>query len=335
MAADLKKIRNFQADWFRKDRYSFTSLYELNMFQLVRSRAEFAQHCLCLVSSTVENCRDVKAVPSYMRHWSSESQNRKGASMLFIISELVQGWCNNVAWNVGPLTWLQYKVAINRHDFYKLHHFRSIIPMIQLSWNLARNCHAMRDQQLVSLLHEFLGRSLSACTASLQCAAKFGKEVKWHGRVDGEPAHYCESCEVRWQFCLFCTCFIEACINVASPCTGCWHYTRDQKVAGLILAILVSFNDPGQVVHTYTLLLTCSIIWYWTKVMWLERWDNWRSCIVQSMCHRLSSMIAIFYSTVLSRPKEWRWVPQLLSARSITPLTACLLHSWSRNIQTW
>lgn len=113
---------------------------------------------------------------------------------------LMKGWCNNVAWNVGPLTRFQYTVAIDRHEFYRLHRFRSIIPMIQLSWNLARNCRVMSDRQLVSLLQEFLGQSLSACTASLQCAAKFGKEVKWHGRVDGEPAHYCENCEVWYGF---------------------------------------------------------------------------------------------------------------------------------------
>ena len=114
----------------------------------------------------------------------------------------MQGWCNSVAWNVGPLTWLQYKVAIDRHQFYKLHRFRSIIPMIQLSWNLARNCHVMSDHQMVSLLQVFLGQSLAACTASLQCATEFGKEVKWHGRVDGEPAHYCENCEVCYTLAL-------------------------------------------------------------------------------------------------------------------------------------
>jgi len=109
----------------------------------------------------------------------------------------MQGWCNNVAWNVGPLTWFQYKVAVDRHAFYKLHRFRSIIPMIQLSWNLARNCRVMSDGRLRSLLREFLDQSLSSCASSLQCAEQFGKEVKWHGRVDGEPAHYCENCEVR------------------------------------------------------------------------------------------------------------------------------------------
>ena len=119
-----------------------------------------------------------------------------------VIIELIdgQGWCNNVAWNVGPLTWFQYRVAIDRHAFYKLRRFRSIIPMIQLSWNLARNCRVMSDRRLVSLLREFLAWSLDACTASLQRAAEFGKEVKWHGRVEGEPAHYCENCEVRCSY---------------------------------------------------------------------------------------------------------------------------------------
>ena len=122
----------------------------------------------------------------------------------------MQGWCNNVAWNVGPLTRFQYKVAVDRHTYYKLHRFHSIIPMIQLSWNLARNCRGvMSNASLLSLLREFLGQSLSACSASLECAAEFGKEVKWHGREDGEPAHYCENCEVCR--CSLCICIVWVC----------------------------------------------------------------------------------------------------------------------------
>jgi len=120
-----------------------------------------------------------------------------------LLCAVTQGWCNNVAWNVGPLTCFQYQVAIDRHDFYHLHRFHSIIPMIQLSWNLARDCPGISGggrPQLLALVQSFIGRSLAACAASLKCAAEHGKEVKWHGRVDGEPAHYCENCEVCCEF---------------------------------------------------------------------------------------------------------------------------------------
>lgn len=49
------------------------------------------------------------------------------------------GWCNNIAWNVGPLTANQYESAIIRYEFNKLENFKSIVPLIQLTWNLARN----------------------------------------------------------------------------------------------------------------------------------------------------------------------------------------------------
>uniref|UniRef100_A0A3B3RNE7 [histone H3]-trimethyl-L-lysine(27) demethylase n=1 Tax=Paramormyrops kingsleyae TaxID=1676925 RepID=A0A3B3RNE7_9TELE len=49
------------------------------------------------------------------------------------------GWCNNIAWNVGPLTAFQYKLAVERYEWNKLQSVKSIVPMIHLSWNMARN----------------------------------------------------------------------------------------------------------------------------------------------------------------------------------------------------
>jgi histone demethylase len=50
-----------------------------------------------------------------------------------------KGWCNNIAWNVGPLTAKQYQLAVERYEWNKLEHFKSIVPMMHLSWNLAKN----------------------------------------------------------------------------------------------------------------------------------------------------------------------------------------------------
>ena len=51
----------------------------------------------------------------------------------------VQGWCNNIAWNVGPMTYQQYRLAVERYEYNKLQHYKSIVPMVHLSWNLARS----------------------------------------------------------------------------------------------------------------------------------------------------------------------------------------------------
>lgn len=50
-----------------------------------------------------------------------------------------QGWCNNIAWNVGPLTYRQYTLGVERYEYNKLQSYKSIVPMITLSWNLAQN----------------------------------------------------------------------------------------------------------------------------------------------------------------------------------------------------
>lgn len=49
------------------------------------------------------------------------------------------GWCNNIAWNVGPLTTTQYQLSIERYEWNKLEKFKSIVPVLHMTWNLARN----------------------------------------------------------------------------------------------------------------------------------------------------------------------------------------------------
>jgi len=61
------------------------------------------------------------------------------------------GWCNNIAWNVGPLTGRQYSLAIERYEWNKVQAFKSIVPMVHLSWNLARNIK-VSDTKLFELI---------------------------------------------------------------------------------------------------------------------------------------------------------------------------------------
>uniref|UniRef100_A0A4W5KEB4 [histone H3]-trimethyl-L-lysine(27) demethylase n=1 Tax=Hucho hucho TaxID=62062 RepID=A0A4W5KEB4_9TELE len=61
------------------------------------------------------------------------------------------GWCNNIAWNVGPLTAYQYKLAVERYEWNKLQSVKSIVPMIHLSWNMARNIK-VSDSKLFQMI---------------------------------------------------------------------------------------------------------------------------------------------------------------------------------------
>ncbi|XP_061679729.1 histone demethylase UTY [Syngnathoides biaculeatus] len=114
------------------------------------------------------------------------------------------GWCNNVAWNVGPLTAHQYKLAVERYEWNKLQSVKSIVPMIHLSWNLARNIK-VADRKLFEMIKYCLLRTLKRCQMQRELLLAAGKELVWHGRAHNEPAHYCSICEVEVYDLLFVT----------------------------------------------------------------------------------------------------------------------------------
>uniref|UniRef100_A0A3Q3F6H4 [histone H3]-trimethyl-L-lysine(27) demethylase n=1 Tax=Labrus bergylta TaxID=56723 RepID=A0A3Q3F6H4_9LABR len=104
------------------------------------------------------------------------------------------GWCNNIAWNVGPLTAHQYKLAVERYEWNKLQSVKSIVPMIHLSWNMARNIK-VSDHKLFEMIKYCLLRTLKQCQMQRELLLNAGKELVWHGRTQNEPAHYCSICE--------------------------------------------------------------------------------------------------------------------------------------------
>ncbi|XP_070800344.1 lysine-specific demethylase 6A isoform X6 [Pituophis catenifer annectens] len=106
------------------------------------------------------------------------------------------GWCNNIAWNVGPLTACQYKLAVERYEWNKLQSVKSIVPMVHLSWNIARNIK-VPDPKLFEMIKYCLLRTLKQCQTLREALIAAGKEIVWHGRTKEEPAHYCSICEVE------------------------------------------------------------------------------------------------------------------------------------------
>ncbi|KAG7262967.1 hypothetical protein CRUP_018887, partial [Coryphaenoides rupestris] len=104
------------------------------------------------------------------------------------------GWCNNIAWNVGPLTAHQYKLAVERYEWNKLQSVKSIVPMIHLSWNMARNIK-VSDHKLFEMIKYCLLRTLKQVQMVRELLLSAGKEMVWHDRSRDEPAHYCSICE--------------------------------------------------------------------------------------------------------------------------------------------
>ncbi|XP_011176243.1 histone demethylase UTY isoform X1 [Solenopsis invicta] len=106
------------------------------------------------------------------------------------------GWCNNIAWNVGPLTARQYQLAIERYEWNKLQAFKSIVPMVHLSWNLARNIK-VSDPRLFELIKNCLLRTMRQCCLILEFVKSKDVEVRFHGRGKNEASHYCGQCEIE------------------------------------------------------------------------------------------------------------------------------------------
>ncbi|XP_043104709.1 lysine-specific demethylase 6A isoform X6 [Puntigrus tetrazona] len=130
------------------------------------------------------------------------------------------GWCNNIAWNVGPLTVHQYKLAVERYEWNKLQSVKSIVPMIHLSWNMARNIK-VSDHKLFEMIKYCLLRTLKQCQTLREALIAAGKELVWHGRTKDEPAHYCSICEVEVFDLLFVTSESNSRKTYVVHCQGC------------------------------------------------------------------------------------------------------------------
>uniref|UniRef100_A0A4Y6EQY7 [histone H3]-trimethyl-L-lysine(27) demethylase n=1 Tax=Brachionus koreanus TaxID=1199090 RepID=A0A4Y6EQY7_9BILA len=104
------------------------------------------------------------------------------------------GWCNNVSWNVGPMVYMQYKSAMERYEWNRLKLYKSIVPMVHLSWNLARNIK-ITDRRLFEYVKYVLMQSLKQCQLAVNYVQNCGCELKYQARQPDEPAHYCYDCE--------------------------------------------------------------------------------------------------------------------------------------------
>ncbi|XP_065772629.1 lysine-specific demethylase 6A isoform X13 [Muntiacus reevesi] len=196
------------------------------------------------------------------------------------------GWCNNIAWNVGPLTACQYKLAVERYEWNKLQSVKSIVPMVHLSWNMARNIK-VSDPKLFEMIKVFslsstvraekchtdhlvflysneepeplrftgeycLLRTLKQCQTLREALIAAGKEIIWHGRTKEEPAHYCSICEVEVFNLLFVTNESNSRKTYIVHCQDCARKTSG-NLENFVVLEQYKMEDLMQVYDQFTL----------------------------------------------------------------------------------
>lgn len=114
------------------------------------------------------------------------------------------GWCNNIAWNVGPLNSYQYQLALERFEWNEVKKVKSIVPMIHVSWNVARTIK-ITDADTHKLIKHCLMQSIKHIQILRDQLVAAGKKISYQSRVKDEPAYYCNECDVEVFNLLFVT----------------------------------------------------------------------------------------------------------------------------------
>ncbi|XP_069015324.1 lysine-specific demethylase 6B isoform X2 [Embiotoca jacksoni] len=114
------------------------------------------------------------------------------------------GWCNNIAWNVGPLSGYQYQLALERFEWNEVKKVKSIVPMIHVSWNVARTLK-ITDSDTYKMIKHCLLQSMKHIQILRDQLVADGKKISYQSRVKDEPAYYCNECDVEVFNLLFVT----------------------------------------------------------------------------------------------------------------------------------
>ncbi|XP_037126646.1 lysine (K)-specific demethylase 6B, b isoform X1 [Syngnathus acus] len=114
------------------------------------------------------------------------------------------GWCNNIAWNVGPLNAYQYQLALERYEWNEEKKVKSIVPMIHVSWNVARTIK-ITDEDTFKMIKHCLLQSIKHIQILREQLVASGKKICYQSRLKEEPAYYCNECDLEVFNMLFVT----------------------------------------------------------------------------------------------------------------------------------
>uniref|UniRef100_A0A8C8VP26 [histone H3]-trimethyl-L-lysine(27) demethylase n=1 Tax=Pelusios castaneus TaxID=367368 RepID=A0A8C8VP26_9SAUR len=162
------------------------------------------------------------------------------------------GWCNNIAWNVGPLTAYQYQLALERYEWNEVKNVKSIVPMIHVSWNVARTVK-ISDSDLYKMIKYCLMQSIKHCQVLRESLVRAGKKIAYQGRVKDEPAYYCNECDVEVFNILFVTSENGSKNTYLVHCEDCARQ-RSAALHGVVVLEQYKTEELAQIYDGFTLV---------------------------------------------------------------------------------
>ncbi|CAB1442187.1 unnamed protein product [Pleuronectes platessa] len=161
------------------------------------------------------------------------------------------GWCNNIAWNVGPLNSYQYQLALERFEWNKVKKVKSIVPMIHVSWNVARTIK-ITDQDTFKMLKHCLMQSIKHIQILRDQLVAGGKKISYQSRVKDEPPYYCNECDVEVFDLLFVTSDSSSKKTYVVHCEDCAR-AKTPSLAGVVVLEQYRMEELMKTYDSFTL----------------------------------------------------------------------------------
>uniref|UniRef100_A0A8C6UL02 Lysine-specific demethylase 6B n=1 Tax=Neogobius melanostomus TaxID=47308 RepID=A0A8C6UL02_9GOBI len=166
------------------------------------------------------------------------------------------GWCNNIAWNVGPLNSYQYQLALERFEWNELKKVKSIVPMIHVSWNVARTIK-ITDQDTYKLIKHCLMQSIKHIQILREQLVASGKKISYQSRVKDEPAYYCNECDLEVYNLLFVTSENSSKKSYVVHCEDCAR-RKSAALTGVVVLEQYRIEELMKTYDNFTLVTSSS-----------------------------------------------------------------------------
>nr|XP_061801607.1 uncharacterized protein LOC133592933 [Nerophis lumbriciformis] len=183
------------------------------------------------------------------------------------------GWCNNIAWNVGPLNSYQYQLALERYEWNELKKVKSIVPMIHVSWNVARTIK-ITDHDTFKMIKHCLLQSIKHIQVLREQLIASGKKISYQSRLKEEPAYYCNECDVEVFNMLFVTSENSTKKTYVVHCEDCARL-KSPSLNGVVVLEQYRTEELIKTYDTFSLVSPSCFISY-TACAKIGSWVVWR-----------------------------------------------------------